>query len=112
MSRDVRLYLDDILACCGKIMRYTQDLTFEGFQKDDRTYDAVIRNLEIIGEAAKNIPLEIQQRYSFVEWRAIASLRNIVAHEYFGVKDDIIWDIIQQKIPALQEQIKDILDNS
>ena len=111
MSRDPRLYLEDIQSSCQKIVRYTFGATLDSFRQDDRTYDAVIRNLEIIGEAAKNVPLELQACYPAIEWRAIAALRNIVAHEYFGVNDEIIWDIVTNKIPPLLSQIQSILNS-
>jgi len=63
MSRSVRLYLEDILTCCAKVKRYSQGMTFEEFQTDERTYDAVVRNLEIIGEAVKNIPEDMRSQY-------------------------------------------------
>ena len=72
MSRNPRLYLEDIQQSCAKVLRFTAGLSFEQFKQDDRTYDAVLRNLEIIGEAAKNVPDEIRQRFSFVEWRKIS----------------------------------------
>jgi uncharacterized protein with HEPN domain len=90
MSRDPRLYLEDIAASCQKIVRYTTGMTHQDFQKDDRTYDAVIRNLEIIGEAANKVPEDIQQRYRYIQWREMIALRNIIAHAYFGIKDEII----------------------
>jgi uncharacterized protein with HEPN domain len=110
MSRDPGLYLEDIHLSCQKIMRYTIGMAFDSFCKDDRTYDAVIRNLEIIGEAAKNIPSELQSCYPSIEWRAIGALRNIMAHEYFGIKNEIVWDIVQNKVPVLLEQINIILN--
>lgn len=76
---------------------------------DDRTYDAVLRNLEIIGEAAKNVPDEIHQHFSFVEWRKISGFRDIAAHQYFSISDSIAWDIIQNKIPELSAKITQIL---
>jgi uncharacterized protein with HEPN domain len=97
VSRDVRLYLEDIQLSCKKIIRYIENLGFYEFIADDRTYDAVIRNLEIIGEAARNVPEPIRARQPEIDWRAISALRNIVAHEYFGIKDEIIWDIIRTK---------------
>lgn len=109
MSRDPRLYLEDILEACEKIQRYTSRMLFDEFQSDDRTYDAVIRNLEIIGEAAKNIRPEIQELYPDIEWRAISAFRNIVAHEYFAIKTEIVWDIVVNKIPDLYNHIQDIL---
>jgi uncharacterized protein with HEPN domain len=108
LSRDPELYLEDIRIACNKIIRYMKGMTFENFKADDRTYDAVIRNLEIIGEAAKNIPEEICRSHPEIEWRAITALRNIVAHEYFGVRDEIIWDIATNKITRLQSQINHI----
>jgi len=112
MSRDPRLYLEDIQTSCLKIIRYTKGQNLNSFRQSDLVYDAVIRNLEIIGEAAKNIPVEFHQRFPAVEWRAIAALRNIVAHEYFGVKDEIIWDVISNKIPDLLIKIQAILNET
>lgn len=109
MSRDVRLYLDDIRESCEKIARYSQGLDFEEFASDEKTFDAIARNLEIIGEAAKHISPEMRQRYASVEWNKIAGLRDVVAHEYFGLDEDILWDIVQNRIPRLLEQIRQIL---
>ena len=109
MSRDSRLYLEDIQLSCRKILRYTENLDFDEFISDDRTYDAVFRNLEIIGEAARNVPEPIRVRQPEIDWRAIAALRNIVAHEYFGIKDEIIWDVIRNKVHPLLVAVNTIL---
>ena len=109
MSRDYLLFLDDIAQSSQKILRYIGGISYEQFLRDDKTYDAVIRNLEVIGEAVKNIPEEIRTRYPEIEWRKMAGLRDIVAHEYFGVSDEIVWDVIQNKIPVLLEQVNQIL---
>lgn len=109
MSRDYLLFLEDIAESCVKILRYVNGMTFEQFMEDGKTYDAVLRNLEIIGEAVKNLPDEIRGRYPRVEWKKIAGLRDIVAHEYFGVDERIVWDIIQNKLSALKNQIKALL---
>lgn len=110
MSRDFRLFLEDILESCGKVLRFTAQMSFEQFVADEKTYDAVVRNLEIIGEAAKNVPEEVRLRHSDVEWKKIAGLRDVIAHEYFGIDDDILWDIVQNKVPLLEGQVKKVLD--
>src|SRR3972149_6618344 len=111
MSRDVRLYLEDILLACQKIRRFTSDMNLEQFKTDDRTQDAVIRNLEIIGEAARNIPPEVKEQYHAVEWRAVSAFRNILVHEYFAIQEEIVWDIVANKIPQLQQLCQIILGN-
>jgi uncharacterized protein with HEPN domain len=109
MSRNPRLYLEYIQQSCAKILRYTADFSYEEFKQDDRTYDAVLRNLEIIGEAAKNVPEEIRLRIPFVEWRKISGFRDIAAHQYSSISDSIVWDIVQNKIPELDAQLTRIL---
>jgi len=94
---------------CRKIVYYTAGMSRQDFLRDDKTYDAVIRNLEIIGEAAKNVPEEIQKRYEIVQWREMIALRNIVAHAYFGMNDDIIWDLVQNKVPEFFVLITQVL---
>jgi uncharacterized protein with HEPN domain len=110
VSRDYDLYLDDMRMAAEKVLRYTHGVDLARFVEDDKTFDAVVRNLEIIGEAAKHIPLEVQTRYPGVEWRSIAGLRDIVAHEYFGIDEDILWDIVVNQVPHLLEQVQEILE--
>ncbi len=109
MSRDFKLYLDDILAAAKKVILYTADFSFDQFTDDDRTYDAVVRNLEIIGEAIKHVPYFIRERYPEVDWRRIAGLRDLITHEYFGLDNDILWDVVQNQVPKLLEQVELIL---
>jgi len=84
-------------------------LSFEKFSKDRRTIDAVIRNLEIIGEAVKFIPPEVRSKYTY-DWRGVIGLRDILIHEYFGINLKIIWDIIQNELPAFEKTIKEIME--
>jgi len=109
MSRDESLYLADIESACEKVLKYTRGMNYQQFTKDDLHFDAVLRNLEIIGEAAKNISEERRQKYPHVKWRKIAGFRDIVAHNYFGVSDEIVWDVVQNEIPTLLESVKVML---
>lgn len=112
MSRDYRASLADMRRAIEKIERYVGTMDRSAFEKDDRTMDAVFRNLEVLGEAAKNVPEEFRKRYGEVAWRRIAGLRDILIHAYFGIDMDIVWDIINNKIPALKQQLDDIDDES
>lgn len=108
MSRDWRLYWKDILQSCRKIERYTAGLDRSAFEADEKTRDAVLRNLEIIGEAVKNLPDEARSLAKDVEWRQIAGLRDILAHGYFGIDDDILWDVVSSKVPDLRARLENV----
>jgi len=101
MSRNHLLFLKDMRESCEKIQRYVHEITHKEFLSDDKTYDAVLRNLIVIGEAAKNVPEKVRNFYTDVAWREISGFRDIAVHNYFGIDEDILWDIIQNEIPAL-----------
>jgi len=112
MSREHRLYLQDMRAACQKIARFVADMSQSQFFADEKTLDAVLKNLEVIGEAARNLPPEIRERHPEVPWRRISGLRDVVVHEYFGIDHDVLWDIIQNKVPALLPQVNAMLDET
>jgi hypothetical protein len=91
-----------------KIARYVIGMDLNSFQQDDRTIDAVVRNLEIIGEAANRLPESFKLQYAEIPWRKIVGLRNRIVHEYFGVDVDIVWSILQSDLPALRPAFEKI----
>ena len=93
------------------IQKYTKDISFEEFEKDRKTIDAVIRNFEIIGEASSKLPKEFRKKYTEVPWKSIIGLRYVLIHEYLGVDIAAVWGNIKQELPSLKEQIKSILEN-
>jgi len=109
MPRDLRLYVDDMLEAIKQIRAYVKGYDQKRFASDRKTQDAVIRNLEVIGEAARNLPEEIKALASGVEWRKISGLRNILIHEYFGISVPILWDIVQSRLKPLEEACLKIL---
>lgn len=108
MSRDSELYCDDIRQACARITRYINGMTQAQFQADEKTQDAVIRNLEIIGEATKKLPDELRWENPEIDWRRIAGLRDILIHHYYQVDLDILWDIVQTKVPELLQRLDDL----
>ena len=106
MPRDFEVYLEDILQAIAKSRSYVAGETRASLAQDSMRIDAVIRNLEIIGEAAKMIPESIRIEYPNVEWKKIAGLRDILAHHYFEVDLDIVWDIVQNKLPELERDLR------
>jgi uncharacterized protein with HEPN domain len=109
VSRDFRLFMEDIVACCDKIGRYTVGLAFDQFRSDEKVVDAVARNLELIGEATKRLPDDLRRRYQDVPWRKMAGLRDVIVHGYFGVDVQLLWDIVQKDVPAARLKVAAIL---
>jgi len=103
------MYLDDILNSMKRILEYAEGYSYIDFKKDYKTVDAVIRNFEVIGEASKNIPQEIRDKYSEVPWDEMYLLRNKISHEYFGIVYEIIWDLVSNYIPGNITQIEGII---
>ena len=101
-NRDWKLLFEDIITSIGKIESYTNNLTFKKFASNPLIIDGVVRNIEIIGEASKNIPHEIQNKFSDIPWQKLRGIRNRIVHEYFDVDLTIIWFIIENELPSLK----------
>jgi uncharacterized protein with HEPN domain len=99
----------DIKDSTEAIFSYVHQMTFEAFTQDRKTYSAVIREFEIIGEAAKHLPQSLTQKYDSIEWRDVKDFRNILIHEYFGVDHKIVWNTIWQDLPKLKSIIEKII---
>ena len=105
-------YARDMLVCCEKIMAYTQGMDQAAFVVDGRTYDATMRNIEIIGEAATNIPDVVHKAHQEIPWSDVIATRNRMIHGYAGINNDTVWDIVQERVPALVPLLKALLDEA
>lgn len=108
MPRDTKVYLQDIQRAIAKIRSYVRGMSQEQFAADDKTLDAVIRNLEVIGEAVKQLPTDIRDQAPTIPWTRIAGFRDLLIHQYFGVDVDIVWNILQTKLDELDSAAKNI----
>ena len=108
-KRDVKLYVKDILEAIKAIEKFVEGIDFENFKEDDKTSSAVIRKFEIIGEATKNIPQSIKEKYPHIPWKEMAGFRDKLIHFYFGIKYDIVWDTIKLRLPELRNNIEKVL---
>lgn len=109
-ERNIILLLEDILDSCRKIKKYTKGMDFSLFFDDEKTVDAVVRNFEIIGEAANRIDAEFRNLHPEIEWNRIRGFRNRIVHEYFGIDYEIVWSIIEEKLENLILVISNLID--
>ena len=109
MSRRDQDYLNDIQEAIKRISEYTARLSFQQFIQDRKTQDAVIRNIEVIGEATKNLSHHVRKSNSNIPWKEMAGIRDKMIHHYFGINDEIVWEIAKKELPYLLPKIKEIL---
>ena len=109
-AREWRFYIQDMIEFSEKVLSYAEGLDRDAFIADELTYDATLRNLELIGEAATHIPSEVRAAYPDIPWHAIVGTRNRLAHSYLSIGNDIIWTIIQDAIPKLLPELRSLLN--
>jgi uncharacterized protein with HEPN domain len=112
LEREYRDYLEDIIHSISKTDEFVKGMTFEDFSADDKTIFAVVRALEIIGEAAKMIPVSIRNRHTDIPWREITGMRDKLTHAYFGVELEAVWNTIKNDIPKIDKQFRKMLKGS
>ena len=110
--KDDRVYLRHILDAISKIERYLKGTSYKSFLKNDMKIDAVVRELEIIGEAARNVSTKLKDQHSEIPWNRIMGMRNYLIHEYFGVIKKIVWETCKTDLKSLKEQIRSLLKDS
>lgn len=109
-NKNPKIFLEDILESIERIKKYTKDKTLEEFLNSYEKQDAIMKRLEVIGEAVKNIPQEIRKEYPKIPWRDMAGIRDVLIHEYFGVNMKRVWDAAKNDIPKLKKQILELLE--
>jgi|SRR3989344_2995700 len=111
MKRNLNLFINDIMEAILSIESFSKKLNRESLSGDDLIQSAIMRKIEIIGDAVKNVPNDFRIKYPEVEWRKIAGLRDIIIHTYFDIDLDVMWEIIKRDFPRLKKQIENILKN-
>ena len=109
MKREYKLFIEDIKGSIAQIDEFLGDMNFKDFVKDQKTSSAVVRKIEIIGEATKNVPKEIRQKYKEVPWRDMARMRDKIIHSYFVVDYEVVWKTIKERLPEIKPKIDAIL---
>ena len=110
-TRPWRLYIQDMIEFGEWVLSYTDGMDQAAFIADRRSYDATLRNIELIGEAATHVPGQVRKAQSDIEWRSIVGARNRLAHGYLGIDDDVVWDIVKTDIPQLLPKLRRLLDS-
>ncbi len=110
-KRDWKILFEDIIVSIKKIEEYTADLSYDDFEVNNLIADAVVRNIEIIGEASKNIPVKIQQLFTDIPWQKLRGIRNRIVHDYFDIDRTIIWYIVTNELSPLKKSLQDHLQN-
>ncbi len=111
MNKDAQVFLKHILESIDAIEEYTQNLSEKAFLENPEKQDAIIRRLEVLGEAVKNLPDEFKQQHSDIAWNKAMATRNILIHNYFGVDLEIVWDTVLKSLPEFKDQIKNLLES-
>ena len=109
IKRNYSMFIKDMLDAMNKIDLVIQNISYQDLLEDDKTSSAVIRKLEIIGEASKNIPANVRRKYSGIDWEGMAGMRDKLIHFYFGVDYEILWKVIKEDLPAVRPQVERML---
>lgn len=107
-KRDLRDYLCDLIEACQDILSFTKEMSYDRFIKDKKTINAVVRSLEVIGEASKNMPISFRENHPNIPWRQMAGMRDKLIHEYFGIDKEMVWQVINLHIPKILPLLKKI----
>ena len=109
MKRDYKLFIKDLLECINKIEDFVGEMSFDEFMKDEKTKSAVVREIEVMGEAVKNVPSSIRERYKDIPWNQMAKTRDKIIHFYFGVDYEIVWRVIKERLPEIKPSLEKML---